>query len=159
MEMDKEGKNIFILGSSMQNMDASSETLIQVSLRAEMKMDLAAERDYLFEHVYKQEKNRFYNVNMHGVDWDAMAAAYRKFLPVVTLGIFLCYGFVYLFKEGFNLGRQLSRFFSVLLRHTKVYLLAFDSIFVPSIYSTSRVMNPFSASMITNLIYITEHQY
>lgn len=84
MEMDKEGKNIFILGSSIQKMDASSETLKPVSFRAEMKMDLAAERAYMFEHVYKQEKKRFYNVNMHGVDWDAMAAAYRKFLPHIS---------------------------------------------------------------------------
>ena len=32
----------------------------------------------------------------------------REILHVVTLGVFLRYGFVYLFKEGFNLGRQLG---------------------------------------------------
>ena len=35
----------------------------------------------MFNHVYKQVQKRFYNLNMHGVDWDAMTAAYRKFLP------------------------------------------------------------------------------
>lgn len=35
----------------------------------------------MFNHVYKQQKKRFYNTDMHGVDWDAMSAAYRKFLP------------------------------------------------------------------------------
>ena len=29
----------------------------------------------------KQEQKRFYNLNMHGIDWDAMTKAYRKFLP------------------------------------------------------------------------------
>ena len=46
----------------------------------------------------------------------------REILHVVTLGVFLRYGFVYLFKEGFNLGRQLG------------------------------TVLPFSASMITNCV-------
>ena len=82
MEMDKDGKNLFLLGgSSMQKMSTDSESLKPVSYQANVKMDLAAERDYMFSHVYKQEQKRFYNLNMHGVDWDAMTAAYRKFLP------------------------------------------------------------------------------
>ena len=32
-----------------------------------MKMDLAAEREAMFDHVYKQHQKRFYNLNMHGV--------------------------------------------------------------------------------------------
>ena len=32
----------------------------------------------------KQEQKRFYNVNMHGVNWEAMTAAYRKFLPHIN---------------------------------------------------------------------------
>ena len=44
-------------------------------------MDLAAEREAMFDHVYKQQQKRFYNLNMHGVNWDEMSAAYRKFLP------------------------------------------------------------------------------
>lgn len=82
MEMDKEGKNLFILGSgSLQKMDMGGETLKPISFKADMKMDLAAERAYMFDHVYKQEKERFYDKRMHGVNWDAMTATYRKFLP------------------------------------------------------------------------------
>ena len=82
LDMDKEGKNLFLLsGRSMQKMELGSDALKPISYRATVKMDLAAERAYMFEHVYKQEKERFYNTNMHGVDWDAMSAAYRKFLP------------------------------------------------------------------------------
>ncbi len=82
MELDKEGKNLFILSSKdMQKMDMSSNELKPINFRASMKMDLAAEREYMFDHVYKQQQKRFYNLNMHGVDWDAMSAAYRKFLP------------------------------------------------------------------------------
>lgn len=79
--LDKKG-DIFLLGSrNMQKMDAKSDALKSISYQAEMKMDLAAERETMFDHVYKQHQKRFYNVNMHGVDWDAMTNAYRKFLP------------------------------------------------------------------------------
>ena len=85
MEMDKEGKEIFVLGgSTMQKMNAASETLKPISYKADMTMDLAAEREYMFNHVYKQHQKRFYNLNMHGIDWDAMSAAYRKFLPHIS---------------------------------------------------------------------------
>ena len=82
MEMDKDGKNLFLLGSNtMQKMGTDSESLKPISYQAHVKMDLAAERDYMFNHVYKQEQKRFYNLNMHGIEWDAMTKAYRKFLP------------------------------------------------------------------------------
>lgn len=85
MEMDKEGKHLFVLGSnSMQKMDLGSEALKPIAYKAEMKMDLGAEREYMFDHVYKQQQKRFYNTNMHGVDWEAMTTAYRKFLPHIN---------------------------------------------------------------------------
>ena len=65
-------------------MDAASESLKPITFRAEMKMDLAAEREYMFNHVYKQEKKCFYTETMHGVDWEAMTEAYRKFLPHIN---------------------------------------------------------------------------
>ena len=81
LSMDKDG-NIFLLGSrNMQKMDAKSDALKPISYQAEMKMDLAAEREAMFDHVYKQQQKRFYNLNMHGVNWDEMSVAYRKFLP------------------------------------------------------------------------------
>lgn len=85
IETDKAGKNYFILGSgNMQKMDASSDALKPISYRAEMKMDPAAEREYMFDYVCREEAARFYDAGMHGVDWNAMTAAYRKFLPHIN---------------------------------------------------------------------------
>lgn len=81
LEMDKDG-NIFILGAEgVKKMDAKSEKIEPVTYSAHMKQDLAKEREYMFDHVYRQEKERFYNLNMHGVDWDQMHKDYAKFLP------------------------------------------------------------------------------
>lgn len=85
MQLDKGGKNLFLLGSSnMKKMDMVSNSLKPITYRANVKMNLEAEREYMFDHVYKQQQKRFYNTNMHGVDWDAMSAAYRKFLPHIN---------------------------------------------------------------------------
>ena len=59
-------------------MDTSSDALTPITFQVDAKMDLAAEREYMFDHVYRQQQKRFYNTNMHGVDWDKMTAAYRS---------------------------------------------------------------------------------
>ena len=96
MDMDKDGKSLFVLGgNTMQKMDLSGETLKPINYKAEMKMDLAAEREYMFDHVYKQQQKRFYNTNMHGCDWDATIKNYRKFLPHINNN----YDFSYMLSE------------------------------------------------------------
>ncbi len=82
--IDKEGKNIFLLGGAAKKMDAKTGTLKPISAEATYDLNLADEREYMFNHVYLQEKKRFYNTNMHGIDWDKMAADYRKFLPHIN---------------------------------------------------------------------------
>jgi Tol biopolymer transport system component/C-terminal processing protease CtpA/Prc len=85
LEPQKDGKEIFILGSStMQKLTVASDKLTPITYNAEVKMDLAAEREYMFDHVHRQVAKRFYNLNMHGVNWDAMTENYRKFLPHIN---------------------------------------------------------------------------
>lgn len=84
LALDKEGKTVFLLGSSIQKMDVAGEKLKNIAYLAEMKMDLMAERAYEFEHVYRQQKKRFYRTDMHGVDWEGLTRAYRKFLPHIN---------------------------------------------------------------------------
>ena len=47
---------------------------------------------------------------------------------------------------------SLALLFSTLFLHTKVYLLAADSIFVPSMYCTSRLTRPSSLSIVTTCV-------
>ena len=81
MVWDEKFANLYVLGGRFSKMKAGSKNLESISVRSDMRMDLAAEREYMFNHVYRQEKERFYNKGMHGVDWEMMTAAYRKFLP------------------------------------------------------------------------------
>ncbi len=85
MTLDADGKNIFLLGNkAMKKVDVKTDKMSNISYSAKMKLDLAAERAYMFDYVYRQEREMFYNKSMHGVDWERMTAAYRKFLPHIS---------------------------------------------------------------------------
>ena len=73
-----------------------------------------------------------------------------------TIASSICSRSVSIFLISFAL------FVSVDFLHTNVYLLALDSIFVPSIYSTSSEMNPLSTSSIKegeHLAYLVLHPF
>ncbi len=53
----------------MQKINLGSERRSPIAYSAEMKLDQAAERAYMFDRVRRQEAKRFYEKNMHGVDW------------------------------------------------------------------------------------------
>ena len=42
------------------------------------------EREYMFDHMAKQVKDKFYDENLHGVDWDYYTEHYREFLPYIN---------------------------------------------------------------------------
>jgi Tol biopolymer transport system component/C-terminal processing protease CtpA/Prc len=82
--LDKDGKNVFLLGRSPQKIALSGGKKEPISIAAKMDVDLAAEREYLFNHVWTQELKRFYTTSLHGVDWNLMKKTYEKFLPHIN---------------------------------------------------------------------------
>ena len=84
MKWDKKQGTLYVLGSRFSKMKEGGKSLENIAVSGNMVMDLAAEREYMFDHVYRQEKERFYNEKMHGVDWEMLTSAYRKFLPHIN---------------------------------------------------------------------------
>lgn len=84
MKWDSKHNTLYVLGGRFSKMKEGGKSLENISIKADMVMDLAAEREYMFNHVYRQEKERFYNKGMHGVDWEMLTAEYRKFLPHIN---------------------------------------------------------------------------
>lgn len=84
LAFDKSGKNLFILGSTFRKMAMAGNAIKGISYSAQMQLDPVAEREYMFNHVCLQQKKRFYEVKMHGVNWDKMTSEYRKFLPYIN---------------------------------------------------------------------------
>lgn len=85
LETDKDGDNLFLLGTGkLSKMNFSSKSIKPITYSARMDIDPAAEREYMFDYVKREAKQRFYTVDMHGVDWEAMTSAYRRFLPHIN---------------------------------------------------------------------------
>ena len=84
---DKEQKSIFLLADGgISKIDPASGKRDNVSIRGEMVVDAAAERAYMFEHVWRRTKGTFYTAGYHGVDWDGLKPVYEKYLPHVGNG-------------------------------------------------------------------------
>ena len=49
-------------------------------------MMLAAERQYMFDHVWIRTKNIFYEPTFHGIDWEMMRTEYQEYIPHLSNG-------------------------------------------------------------------------
>ncbi|WP_020400795.1 S41 family peptidase [Kordiimonas gwangyangensis] len=86
MELSEDEKSAFVLADgriSKLSLNGDSATRKPVSLNASMVLDGDAERAYFFEHIWRQVKEKFYNPNMHGTDWDGLKAEYAEKLPSI----------------------------------------------------------------------------
>lgn len=83
-DQDKDGKNLFVIGTSFRKLDPKSDKLTPISYSSTMLLDHAAERTAMFDNMVREEAQRFYEVKMHGVDWKNLTAHYRRFLPYIN---------------------------------------------------------------------------
>lgn len=78
------GETLFVLDRKAQRFDVASETLSPIAVSGRYEVDRVAERVYMFDNIYYEVAARFYDKNMHGVDWTMYWQAYRRFLPHIN---------------------------------------------------------------------------
>jgi Tol biopolymer transport system component/C-terminal processing protease CtpA/Prc len=82
--LDKEGKKAFLLvDGGLKTIEVEGGKVKPVELSASLELEAAAERDYMFEHAWRQTLKKFHDVDMHGVDWTFYKKAYARFLGEV----------------------------------------------------------------------------
>ena len=85
LQMDKEGKNLFLLsGGSIMKIEISSNKQTNINFKAEFDVNYPAERAYLFDHIWRQISKKFYDANLHNVDWQFYKKEYSRFLPDIN---------------------------------------------------------------------------
>ena len=85
IEMSKDGKSLFVTNNgSLIKIDAESGKLTPISINSEMTLNAAAERAYIFDHAWRQVKEKFYDPTLHGIDWNMYKKTYAKFLPYIS---------------------------------------------------------------------------
>ncbi len=82
LQMDKDG-NLYSLGSSMKKIE-KGDKMTTIAYDAQMKLDLAAEREYLLRHVAKQINKKIFRTDYNGCNWDLMVKNYARFLPHIA---------------------------------------------------------------------------
>lgn len=55
-----------------------------IPFKAELSIDPVAERQYFFDHAWRQVKEKFYQENLHGADWPALRQAYGAYVADIT---------------------------------------------------------------------------
>jgi tricorn protease len=85
MEISSDGKFIFILAEGkVMKVETESGKSEPLKVSGEMVLKPADERNYIFDHAWRQFKEKFYVETMHGVDWDFYYKEYKKFLPFIN---------------------------------------------------------------------------
>ena len=68
-------------GGSISKISTAKGTRETISYSGEFDYKPAEEREYMFEHIWKQVNEKFYTADIHGIDWEGYRETYRKFLP------------------------------------------------------------------------------
>ncbi len=85
MELSSDGKFIILLADGkVKKVNIADGKSKPIDVKGEMVLNSAGERDYIFDHSWRQLREKFYVVDLHGVDWDFYYNAYKKFLPYIN---------------------------------------------------------------------------
>lgn len=75
-------KYMFLLtGNGVSKISVANGSKESISFSGDFEYRPAEEREYIFDHVWKQVQEKFYVADIHGVDWEGYRDTYRKFLP------------------------------------------------------------------------------
>lgn len=84
MVPDSSLTNIYFCDGGIKKYKLGEATTKPVEFEAQFNYRPYKEREYLFDHVWRLMKEKFYEPNLHGVDWDYYGQTYRRFLPHVN---------------------------------------------------------------------------
>jgi C-terminal processing protease CtpA/Prc len=85
MELSADGDNLFVMANGrIQKIETKGGKKSPVSIDAEMTVNSAAEREYIYHHAWRQVKRKFYDTELHGVDWEMYRQNYAQFLPHIN---------------------------------------------------------------------------
>ncbi len=75
-------KHMYLLSSNgISKISTANGSQERISFSGEYDYRPAEERAYIFDHVWKQVDEKFYQADIHGIDWKGYYETYKKFLP------------------------------------------------------------------------------
>ncbi len=84
-EADRKGENLFVVTSGgIKKVNLAKGDTKNIEFEADYDRRPSAEREYMYDHMLRQVNDKFYDANLHGVDWDYYGNHYRRFLPYIS---------------------------------------------------------------------------
>ncbi len=82
---DKKMENLFLLsGGKISKIDLKEKKNTPINIKGELLLDVAAERQNMFDHVWKRNKTMFYISDYHGAPWDQLKDEYEPKLSSIS---------------------------------------------------------------------------
>lgn len=81
---DKEDYLFLNKNGSLKKIKIKDGKVEGIGISSEMNLKTDAERAYMFEHAWRQFKEKFYVEDLHGVDWKMYKVNYQRFLPYIN---------------------------------------------------------------------------
>ncbi len=85
MELSPDGKFLFVLADGKaKKVNAETGDTSSFATKGEMLLKAGAERAYIFDHAWRQFKEKFYLPEITSADWPYYYATYHRFLPYIN---------------------------------------------------------------------------
>lgn len=84
MMTDKKQENLYLCNSSIRKVNMEKGESKTVEFSATFNYRPYEERQYMFDHIWKQVEDKFYVADLHGVDWKGYYNSYRRFMPHIN---------------------------------------------------------------------------
>ena len=85
IELSKDGKYLFVTNDNkLVKIDVTTGKTTDINIKGEMVLNPAMERAYIFDHVWRQVKEKFYDPKLNNVDWQMYKNTYAKILPHIN---------------------------------------------------------------------------
>ena len=82
---DAKGENLFLLSTGgIKKVDLDKASTEDIEFEAPYDRRPSLEREYIYDHMVRQVKDKFYDENLHGVNWEEYGSHYREFLPYIN---------------------------------------------------------------------------
>ena len=83
--LNKKGDNIYVLsGGNLQKIETKGGKATSIKYDATMELDRAAEREYMYNHVFLQESKRLFRRDHNGADMDQIKEDFYPFLAHIN---------------------------------------------------------------------------
>jgi len=82
---DKEQKYLYVMDrSGMTRLEIGKSETKSIPFEAMFNYRPAQERHYMFEHIWRQVNEKFYDPTIRGIDWAGYRTNYERFLPHIN---------------------------------------------------------------------------